>query len=89
MMKTQFGMGVLSIPTTFDTLGLIPGIICLCAVGAITTWSDYIVGKFKRRHPEVYSIDDAGRMMFGVIGREILGVAFCLCKFLPWPQIKF
>lgn len=82
-MKTQFGMGVLSIPTTFNTLGMIPGVICLCSVGIITTWSNYIVGVFKRRHPEIYGIDDAGRMMFGVIGREILGIAFCLCKYTP------
>ena len=27
MMKTQIGIGVLTIPKTFDTLGLIPGII--------------------------------------------------------------
>lgn len=80
MMKTQIGLGVLSIPAVFDTLGIVPGVICLCAVSAITTWSDYIVGVFKLRHPEVYSIDDAGFLMFGRIGREFLGIAFCLCK---------
>ncbi|KAI5456778.1 putative amino acid transporter [Mariannaea sp. PMI_226] len=78
MMKTQIGLGVLSIPAAFDTLGLIPGLICLLSIAAITTWSDYIVGVFKRRHPEVYSIDDAGFLMFGRIGREALGAAFCI-----------
>ncbi|KAH0137868.1 hypothetical protein KCU67_g15634, partial [Aureobasidium melanogenum] len=29
MMKTQIGLGVLSIPAVFDVLGMIPGIICL------------------------------------------------------------
>lgn len=79
MMKTQIGLGVLSIPSAFDTLGLIPGIICLIVIAAITTWSDYIVGVFKLQHPEVYSIDDAGGLMFGRIGREVLATAFCLC----------
>jgi amino acid permease len=37
MMKTQFGMGVLSIPATFDTLGIIPSVICLLTVGVMTT----------------------------------------------------
>ncbi|KAM5349168.1 hypothetical protein ACJ41O_008991 [Fusarium nematophilum] len=78
MMKTQVGLGVLSIPAVFDTLGIVPGVICLSAIAAITTWSDYIVGVFKRRHASVYGIDDAGFLMFGVIGREILGIAFCL-----------
>lgn len=79
MMKTQIGLGVLSIPATFDTLGLIPGLICLLAIAGITTWSDHIVGVFKRRHPEVYGIDDAGGLMFGRIGREAFGAAFCVC----------
>ncbi|KZZ94213.1 Amino acid transporter, transmembrane [Moelleriella libera RCEF 2490] len=77
MMKSQIGLGVLSIPSTFDTLGLIPGLICLLAIAVITSWSDYMVGVFKRLHPEVYSIDDAGGLMFGRIGREFFGAAFC------------
>ncbi|KAB8206654.1 transmembrane amino acid transporter protein-domain-containing protein [Aspergillus parasiticus] len=78
MMKTQIGLGVLSIPLAFDTLGLIPGVIVLCAIAVITTWSDYIVGVFKLRHREVYGIDDTGALMFGYPGRVILGAAFCL-----------
>ncbi|KAL6407960.1 amino acid transporter [Ilyonectria robusta] len=78
MMKTQIGLGVLSIPSAFDTLGIVPGVICLCTIAAITTWSDYMVGVFKLRHPQVYGIDDAGGLMFGRIGRETLAVAFCL-----------
>ena len=81
MMKTQIGLGVLSIPAVFDALGIVPGVICLCAIGAITTWSDYIVGVFKLRHREVYGIDDVGGLIFGPVGRHILGVAFCLCKY--------
>lgn len=79
MTKSSIGLGVLSIPTVFDTLGLIPGIICLIAVGTIITWSGYVVGVFKLRHPEVYGIDDAGYLMFGRWGREVFGAAFCLC----------
>ncbi|KIL88141.1 hypothetical protein FAVG1_08219 [Fusarium avenaceum] len=78
MTKTQIGLGVLSIPQTFDALGLIPGIICLIVVSSITTWSDYMIGVFKRRHPHVYGIDDAGYLMFGRIGREVLATVFML-----------
>lgn len=81
MMKTQIGLGVLSIPTAFDTLGMVPGIICLCAVAFITTWSDYIVGIFKLQHPSVYGIDDAGGLILGRPGRFILSAAFCLCMY--------
>ncbi|KAF5254531.1 hypothetical protein FANTH_789 [Fusarium anthophilum] len=78
MMKTQIGLGVLSIPAVFDVLGIAPGIICLIVIAAITTWSDYMVGVFKRNHPQVYGIDDAGFLIFGRVGREIFGIAFCL-----------
>lgn len=54
MMKTQIGLGVLSIPLAFDTLGMVPGVLCLLAIAIITTWSDYIIGVFKINHPEVY-----------------------------------
>lgn len=82
MMKTQIGLGVLSIPTAFDTLGLVPGVICLCTIAVITTWSDYMVGVFKLRHREVYSIADAGGLMFGRLGCGFFGIAFCLCMYI-------
>lgn len=85
MMKTQIGLGVMSIPTVFDTLGIIPGVICLVVIAIVTTWSGYIVGVFKRRHPEVYGIDDAGGLMFGRAGREFFGTAFALCTCMPVP----
>lgn len=80
MMKTQIGLGVLSIPAVLDVLGMVPGIICLIAIAIITTWSDYMVGVFKLRHRSVYGIDDAGELMFGAIGREAFAVAYVLCK---------
>lgn len=80
MMKSQIGLGVLSIPSAFDALGIIPGIICLLTVAALTSWSDYVIGMFKLRHREIWGIDDAAGLMFGKVGQEFLGVAFVLCE---------
>lgn len=80
MMKTQIGLGVLSIPVAFDALGIVPGVICLIVIGGITTWSDYIIGIFKLRHRDVYGIDDVGALLFGRTGRIVLGAAFLLCE---------
>jgi amino acid permease len=80
MMKSQLGLGVLSIPAAFDVLGLIPGIICLCMVSMMTTWAGWVIGDFKLRHVHVYSIDDAGALMFGRFGREFFGAALCIRK---------
>ncbi|PLN76328.1 hypothetical protein BDW42DRAFT_188749 [Aspergillus taichungensis] len=49
-------------------------VIRICAVAAITTWSNYVVGAFKLRHPEVYGIDDAGVLMFDRVGWEVFGL---------------
>jgi amino acid permease len=80
MVKTQIGLGVLSIPAAFDALGLIPGVLCLIAIGVTITWSNHVVGLFKRNHPEVYSIVDVGEKMGGKLGKEFMSVAFMLCK---------
>ncbi|OAK93889.1 hypothetical protein IQ06DRAFT_90461 [Phaeosphaeriaceae sp. SRC1lsM3a] len=78
MLKTQIGLGVLSIPEVFHALGLIPGVICLLVIAAMTSWSNYIIGVFKHRHPDVYGIDDVGRKLFGRVGYEFFGITFAL-----------
>ncbi|KAK4630125.1 N amino acid transport system protein [Fulvia fulva] len=78
MLKTQIGLGVLGIPLVFDTVGMVPGVICLLAIAIMTTWSDYIVGVFKINHPEVYGIDDVGGLLMGKAGYIIMGTVFCL-----------
>jgi amino acid permease len=56
MVKKQIGLGMLSIPAAFDVLGLIPGVLCLIAIGVTITWSNHVVGLFKHNHPEACSI---------------------------------
>lgn len=80
MLKTNLGLGVLSIPAVFDTLGMIPGIICVLTMATITGWSQYMIGVFKRKHPEVYGIEDVAGIIFGNVAREIVGAAFFLCE---------
>lgn len=78
MLKTQIGLGVLSIPAVFDSLGLIPGVIIILVISGMTSWSNYMVGVFKLAHPDVYGIDDVGRKLFGRIGYEAFGIIFAL-----------
>ena len=80
MLKIQIGLGVLSLPHVFDTIGMIPGVILLLVVGVIATYTSYMVGVFKKNHPEVYSIDDAGAIIAGRIGREFFAIAILLCE---------
>lgn len=88
MMKIEVGIGVLSLPQVFDTLGMIPGVLALLAIASITTWSGYVVGCFKLNHPDVYGIADVGALMFGRAGQEIFSLAFCLRKNLDSDQFR-
>jgi len=83
MVKTQIGLGVLSIPAVLDTLGMGPGLVVVIAIGIITTWSNYTIGTFKKNHPSVYGIDDVGFKLFGRAGREFFYIVFVLCKCYP------
>ncbi|GAA6035857.1 hypothetical protein JCM8097_005740 [Rhodosporidiobolus ruineniae] len=76
--KASIGLGVLTIPSSFNTLGLIPGLIVLLISAAFTTWSALETGYFKLRHPEVYTLQDAGRLMFGRTGSFVFGAAIWL-----------
>jgi hypothetical protein len=80
MLKSQIGIGVLSIPSAFDVLGMVPGVILLLFIASVATWSGLIVGPFKLRHPHVYGLDDAGFMIGGPIAREVMAAGFTLCK---------
>ncbi|GJN93659.1 hypothetical protein Rhopal_006716-T1 [Rhodotorula paludigena] len=78
MVKAQLGIGVLTIPSSFHSLGLIPGIIILLVIAVVTTWTDISLGIFKQRHPSVYSLSDCGRVAFGLPG----SVLFAACTWL-------
>ncbi|ORY89303.1 putative amino acid transporter [Leucosporidium creatinivorum] len=78
-MKTQIGLGVLSIPYVLSVFGWVPGIILLLAVAAITTWADLeFGGRWKRAHPESYSVSDVGSIVAGRWGREFCGWIYFL-----------
>ncbi|ORY88580.1 transmembrane amino acid transporter [Leucosporidium creatinivorum] len=78
LMKAQIGLGVLGIPSIFQVLGLIPGIILLLVVYAMASFSAWAIPSFVKRHPEVHSIADVGFVMGGTIGREAYGLAFMI-----------
>lgn len=80
MLKATIGLGVLAIPYSFQTVGLIPGVILLTFIVIIVTWSDYVVGTFKQNHPDIYSIPDIGRVLFGRAGEYFFTFAYMTCK---------
>lgn len=42
-------------------------------LSAITWYTAYIIGQFKLRYPQIHSMGDAGEVLMGAFGRELLG----------------
>jgi hypothetical protein len=54
---------------------MVAGIILVVGLGAIATATGYAIGSFKLRYPHVHNMADAGEILAGPIGREVLGAA--------------
>lgn len=74
MIAETVSLGILSLPSALSTLGLIPGLTLLLSLGALATYTGYIIGQFKLHHPHIHSMADAGAVLFGRLGGEILGL---------------
>ncbi|CAI7568189.1 unnamed protein product [Penicillium manginii] len=71
MVAETISLGILSLPAAISGLGVAPGIIILIGLGIVASYTGYILGQFKLRHPHVSSIADAGEVILGPFGREI------------------
>ncbi|GKZ38301.1 hypothetical protein AbraIFM66950_010402 [Aspergillus brasiliensis] len=73
MIAETISLGVLALPKVLATLGLLPGIALIVGVGVLTTYTGLVIGEFKCRYAQTHSMADAGSIMWGRIGCEILG----------------
>jgi hypothetical protein len=62
---TEVGLGILSLPSVFEVLGLIPGLVAVLGIGLVATWTAYVYMLFWRRHPHVDNLCDAMRVLGG------------------------
>ncbi|KAL4939125.1 hypothetical protein BDV06DRAFT_214544 [Aspergillus oleicola] len=65
-------LGILSIPKAIAGLGLAPAIIILLSMGLVASYTGYVIGQFKWHYPHVVSMADAGEVLMGRFGREVL-----------------
>lgn len=66
--------GMLSLPSSLAVVGIVPGVILIVFLGVFATYTSWLLVKFKLRHPEVHNMGDAGMILFGVFGRELLAI---------------
>ncbi|OCL06785.1 transmembrane amino acid transporter [Glonium stellatum] len=63
---------MLSLPSSLAIVGIVPGLILIIFLGVFATYTSYLLVQFKLRHPEVHNMGDAGLILFGAFGRELL-----------------
>ncbi|KAK4943192.1 hypothetical protein LTR10_017216 [Elasticomyces elasticus] len=73
MVAETISLGILSLPQAMSQVGIIPGLILLLALGALASYSGFVIGQFKMRYPHIHSMGCAGEVLFGRWGGEILG----------------
>ncbi|KAJ5454862.1 N amino acid transport system protein [Penicillium daleae] len=71
-------LGSLSIPSTFAALGMVAGVISCVGLGLVAIYTSYIVGQVKLAFPEVANYADAGRLMWGRFGYELINLMLAL-----------
>ncbi|XXG96313.1 acetylornithine aminotransferase [Hypoxylon texense] len=71
-------LGSLSMPAAFATLGMVAGTICSVGLGLLAIYTSYVVGQVKLKFPEVQHYADAGRLIMGKFGYELIGAMFVL-----------
>ncbi|TVY36777.1 N amino acid transport system protein [Lachnellula occidentalis] len=76
--KTQIATGVLGIPGALLSLGAVGGGLCVVGYQALNLYTTIVAGNFRNRHPECHTIVDMAGVVWGPIGREIIGVVFVL-----------
>lgn len=64
--------GMLSLPSSLAVVGIVPGLVLIVFLGVFATYTSYLLVRFKLRHPEVHNMGDAGLILFGPVGREVL-----------------
>ncbi|CAG8924732.1 unnamed protein product [Penicillium salamii] len=73
MVAETISLGILSLPAAIAGLGLVPGLIILIGLGLLATYTGYVIGQYKMRHPHISSMADAGEVLMGRFGRELFG----------------
>eukprot|EP00871_Galdieria_phlegrea_P003903 jgi/Galph1/4513/GphlegSOOS_G3163.1 len=73
MIAETIALGVLSLPSVNQTVGMLPGVLLTVGLGAIATYTGYNLGLFRLNHPTVCNMADAGEILWGPFGKYLLG----------------
>lgn len=56
MIAETISLGILSLPSTLAAIGLVPGIVLIIGLGAVSTYTGYVFWQFKLKYPQVHNM---------------------------------
>lgn len=71
-------LGSLSLPKAFATLGMVAGTLVSVGLGLLAIYTSDVVGQVKIKFPDAAHYADAGRLIAGRVGYEVVGAMFVL-----------
>lgn len=74
LITNQVGLGILSLPSVIQTLGIAPGVIAIVGIGLISTYTAYILLQFYHKHSWVVNIVDMAKVVGGTPLEVIVGI---------------
>lgn len=72
MVAETISLGVLALPKAVAGLGLASAIVIIVGIGTLAWYTGYVVGQFKWKYPHICGMPDAGEVIMGGFGRELL-----------------
>ncbi|KAK3307318.1 transmembrane amino acid transporter protein-domain-containing protein [Chaetomium strumarium] len=78
LIVTAVALGALSLPGAFATLGMVAGVILTVGIGLVAMYGSYVIGQMKLKYPHISHYGEAGGMMFGKFGYELVSIMFVL-----------
>ncbi|KAH7362208.1 transmembrane amino acid transporter protein-domain-containing protein [Plectosphaerella cucumerina] len=81
-LKIQFAMSILSVPGALSTLGAVGGALSIVGWQTLNTYTAVILGDFRNRHPECHTLADMCGLLWGRVGRELVGLQVLIAQVL-------
>ncbi|KAF5018972.1 hypothetical protein F66182_9035 [Fusarium sp. NRRL 66182] len=75
LLTNQVGLGVLSLPSVLKTMGIVPGLIAIIGIGALSWYTAFVLKQFYGRHQHVVNVVDMTRVVGGRIFSIVSGIA--------------
>lgn len=75
-------MSILAVPGALATLGAVGGALSIVGWEVLNTYTAVILGDFRNRHPECHTLADMCGLLFGRVGRELVGLQIMVAQVL-------